>query len=90
MDHQETSLLTKVTDAATSNKPQWKRIFIKSHLPDNLQALQRISRNLWWTWHHDAIELFKAISPEQWEIVEHNPIALIDSLTSEQMKNPPS
>jgi len=61
------------------HSPNWKRIFIQSKVPRELAALERISRNLWWSWNHDAKALFRQVDPALWEKVGHNPIALLDA-----------
>ena len=32
-------------------------------VPQQLRFLETLSRNLWWCWHLDAIELFRRIDP---------------------------
>ena len=46
-------------------------------ISEQLSFLERFSRNLWWSWHHDAIELFRRINPGLWEASERNPIAFL-------------
>ena len=36
-------------------------------IPEPLAFLEELSRNLWWSWQHDAIELFRRIDPGLWE-----------------------
>ncbi|NTV78094.1 MAG: glycosyltransferase family 1 protein, partial [Clostridiales bacterium] len=61
-------------------------IEVKPSFPPTFNRLQRLSRNLWWSWNTDAAELFQMIDPVQWEILHHNPIALLESLTSKQIQ----
>jgi starch phosphorylase len=42
--------------------------------------LEELSRNLWWTWNPEVISLFRDIAPAVWRQVNHNPIALLQSL----------
>ena len=42
--------------------------------------------NLWWCWHPDAIELFRRLDPDLWEGVGHNPVALINEIGQEKLK----
>ncbi|MEO6757846.1 MAG: alpha-glucan family phosphorylase, partial [Saprospiraceae bacterium] len=37
-----------------------------------------------WSWHHDAIDLFKSIDAEKLEAVNYNPVALLDELSIEK------
>jgi len=45
-------------------------------IPERLQALQKMAYNLWWVWNADAVELFRRISPELFESLDHSPIRL--------------
>jgi glycogen phosphorylase/synthase len=66
--------------------PIWQKVLIKPSFPPTFKRLQRLSRNLWWSWNSDAAELFRMIDPIQWEILHNNPIALLESLTSKQIQ----
>ena len=43
-------------------------------LPKQLRFLEILSRNMWWSWHLDAIELYRRIDPVLWEESGRNPI----------------
>lgn len=47
--------------------------------------LRALGLNLWWTWHAEAIELFREIDPALWQNTNHNPIALLAALTDEAL-----
>lgn len=49
------------------NAPNWKEVTVKSHIPEELEKLSEIARNLWWAWNFDAISLFKDLDPELWK-----------------------
>ena len=66
------------------NKPIWRNIFIEFKIPEKLKALEALSKNLWWTWHDEAGELFVLLDNDKWENSECNPIALQNSLTLER------
>ncbi|MBM3403881.1 MAG: alpha-glucan family phosphorylase [Bacteroidetes bacterium] len=67
-------------------KPEWKKVLIQATLPKSLEGLGRLSMNLWWTWNNEGPELFEMIDPKQWKALKYNPIALIESLSYEQIK----
>ncbi len=67
-----------------SNDPIWKKAMAKFKLPDTLKDLERLAKNLWWTWHHEAVDLFSSIDIELWEAVRHNPLALLNALQYDQ------
>lgn len=66
---------------APSAEPQWKSIVVKSRLPKELNCLHEISRNLWWCWNYEAIELFESIDLDLWDEVEKNPIRLLEKVS---------
>ncbi len=43
-------------------------------VPEPLKFLETLSRNMWWCWHMDAIELFRRINPHIWRQSGRNPI----------------
>jgi starch phosphorylase len=57
-----------------------RRFTVRAVLPDTLSALEEIAGNLRWSWHEPTKELFARISPELWQEVEHDPIALLGSV----------
>ncbi len=63
----------------------WKKIFVAQHLPENLIKLKELSKNLWWTWQHDAAVLFKSIDPQKWEEHKFNPVSLLESLDTDKL-----
>ena len=69
----------------TSPFPVWKKIIVKSKLPDNLKFLHELSRNLWWTWNYQALEIFEKVDEELWVDVEKNPIVLLEKVTLERI-----
>ena len=61
-------------------KPNWKKLFVESNIPEKLTLLKELSRNLWWVWNTEARELFQYIDAEIWEECEHNPILLLEEV----------
>ncbi len=47
--------------------------------------LMKIAKNMWWVWSFEAIELFRRLDVELWRDVEHNPIALLGSISQKTM-----
>lgn len=45
-----------------------------------------LARNLWWSWHHDVINLFRDLDPIRWRQLDHNPIALLKEFTPERLE----
>src|SRR5215213_8894901 len=51
---------------------------------DLFARLDRLARNLWWTWNSDAQRLFAAMHPPLWNATHHNPIKTIKLLPPER------
>lgn len=46
--------------------------------------MAELSQNLWWSWNHDAIDLFSSLDPEHFGLLNYNPVALLDELSMEK------
>jgi starch phosphorylase len=54
-------------------------------LPEPLSFLEVLSRNLWWCWNIDAIELFRRINPRLWNQAGRNPIVFLTLIPQERL-----
>ncbi|MFZ4635433.1 MAG: DUF3417 domain-containing protein, partial [Saprospiraceae bacterium] len=68
----------------TQQGARLKRIYIEPKLPVELEPLTDLAYNLWWSWQHEAIEMFRSIDPEKFVSVNYNPVALLDELSIEK------
>ncbi|GIW75600.1 MAG: hypothetical protein KatS3mg104_0663 [Phycisphaerae bacterium] len=55
-------------------------------VPEKLQPLLDLAKNLWWVWQPDAVELFRRLDRGLWEKVYHNPIKLLGAIPQEKLK----
>jgi len=55
-------------------------------LPKKLEPLREIAYNLYWTWNHDARELFRRLDSRLWEETNHNPVLLLGRMSQERLK----
>ncbi|MBK3518051.1 alpha-glucan family phosphorylase [Carboxylicivirga marina] len=76
---------TKQFHVAKTNELQWRKLVVESNLPTDLSGLEELSRNLWWCWNYQAIDLFKYIDPELWIKVKKNPIVLLKSISTTRL-----
>jgi len=67
-------------------QPHWKKFVVESHLPEKLNPLRELSRNLWWVWNQCARDLFQSIDSQLWEETEHNPILLLENVSFHRLK----
>jgi len=51
---------------------------------DIFRRLDRLARNLWWTWNSSAQRLFASVDPGLWEATDRNPIKLVGRLSPER------
>ena len=63
------------------NDPSWKSVMVTRRLPEALSGLETLSKNLWWCWNESAKELFRSIDKDIWYDTNHNPMALLDSVS---------
>lgn len=59
------------------------KLNILTSIPKEFTLLEEIARNLWWTWNHDAIELFKELAGENWDKYGKNPITVLNEVSNE-------
>lgn len=56
------------------------------NLPEQLQPLQELAYNLWFSWNPDARDLYKEIDRDLWRQSGRNPLALLAAADSERMQ----
>jgi len=55
----------------------YKSYQVQPNIPTNLTFLESLSRNMWWCWTRDAVELFRRIDPRLWAECGRNPIPFL-------------
>ena len=68
------------------NTPNWKEVTVKSRIPEELEKLSEIARNIWWAWNFEATELFRDIDPELWKECGQNPVLLLERMSYEKLE----
>ena len=61
------------------------RFNIIPSLPDKLDPLREIVYNLFWSWNHDAIELFRRLDRKLWEETHHNPVLMLGKINQDRL-----
>ncbi len=54
-------------------------------LPENMQFLDALSWNFFWSWKPEGIKLFRELAPTLWEKYEQNPRALLKNVSDLQL-----
>ncbi|GHV38432.1 alpha-glucan phosphorylase [Bacteroidia bacterium] len=72
--------------ASNSNTPSWRSAYTQVNLPKELLSLEKLSRNLWWVWNNEAMDLFAELDPQLWSQSAHNPVFLLKKLSYERIE----
>ncbi|MFW5955111.1 MAG: alpha-glucan family phosphorylase [Rhodothermales bacterium] len=52
------------------------------------QKLSALSRNLWWSWNPEALDLFRRLSPDTFLEAENNPIVALELASEDTLSDP--
>ncbi|MEA3443739.1 MAG: alpha-glucan family phosphorylase [Bacteroidota bacterium] len=66
-------------------KPLWRKAIVQATIPDKIKGLNELSKNLWWSWNYEAVDLFQYIDPVLWRESRYNPITLLELLPFERL-----
>src|SRR5262245_43240055 len=55
-------------------------------LPERLHALQKLAYNMWWSWNHEAVSLFRRIDADKFEQLEHSPVKLLGAIEQSRLE----
>ncbi len=50
------------------------------------ERLWALARNIWWSWDHDCISLFRDLNPTRWRQLNQNPISLLSEIRLEEIE----
>ncbi len=64
----------------------WHTVTVVPTLPEKLKPLQRLARNLWYTWHPDVVELWRRLDRDLWERCNHNPVCMLSSMSQQGLE----
>src|SRR5512134_2265855 len=49
-------------------------------------GLNRLARNLWWTWNQESQEIFQELSPRGWQNLYHNAVAVLHEVSDYELR----
>src|SRR5579862_2355254 len=55
-------------------------------LKELASGLNKLARNLWWTWDQEAQELFQDLSPRSWQNLYHNAVAVLHEVSDYELR----
>ena len=62
------------------------RVETQNQIEVTVVGLNRLARNLWWTWNQDAQDVFEELSPRAWRYLYHNAVAVLRELSDEELR----
>src|SRR5688572_5033432 len=57
-----------------------------SEVTELVSGLNRLARNIWWTWNQEAQELFHELSPRGWQNLYHNAVAILHEVSEQELR----
>ncbi len=73
-------------EISKANQPVWKEINVISRVPKELEKLQELAGNIWWSWNEEFIDILSEIDKDLFSKCGHNPVLFLERLSYEQMK----
>ena len=64
----------------------FNKITVNPQLPKNINRLQEIANNLWWSWNSEFLRLLKKMDNDLWETVDKNPIKFLKRVSQERIE----
>ncbi|MFD9136369.1 glycosyltransferase family 1 protein [Streptomyces bottropensis] len=62
-----------------------RRFTVRPVLPQVLQPLSELARNLRWSWHAETRDLFQSVDPERWASSGGDPVRLLGSVSTRRL-----
>ena len=60
---------------------------VRANLPRSLAALRELAYNFFWSWDHEAIDLFRRLDRELWYSSGHNPVKMLGVIRQERLES---
>ncbi|MFN8378185.1 MAG: alpha-glucan family phosphorylase [Anaerolineae bacterium] len=60
-------------------------ISVVPKLPEPLKRLEELAYNLWWSWNHNAVALFRRIDRDLWISTGHNPVMILGRVSQSRL-----
>ncbi len=71
--------------AGPSSGPRLVHFDVVARIPRELEGLDRLAANFWWSWDPQARSLFEDLSPQRWEACGHNPVRFLREVYPEDL-----
>jgi starch phosphorylase len=63
-----------------------KKPLTSEELRELTVGLNKIARNLWWTWNQEPQEIFQELSPRGWQNLYHNAVAILHEVSEYELR----
>src|SRR5688572_31293160 len=57
-----------------------------TEMTEMIAGLNRLARNLWWTWNQESQEVFQELSPRGWQNLYHNAVAVLHEVSDYELR----
>ena len=64
----------------------FNKITVKPQMPKNINRLDEIANNLWWSWNSEYLKLLKKMDKDLWETVGKNPVKFLKRVSQERIE----
>jgi len=62
------------------------RMTVFPTMPSRISRLYELAYNLWWSWHPEALALYRELDPKLWEDTGHNPVRFLSEVQSQYLE----
>ncbi|NMA67023.1 MAG: glycosyltransferase family 1 protein [Clostridiaceae bacterium] len=66
---------------------KYGKIKVTTVIPERISGLETISKNLWWSWNNEVIDLFRKIDLSLWEKLNHNPVRFLQEVSIKKLED---
>ena len=63
-----------------------KQPLSKAELDSIVAGLNKLARNIWWTWNQEAQDVFEELSPRSWQNLYHNAVAIMREVSEYELR----
>ncbi len=63
-----------------------KKALTSEELRELTVGLNKLARNLWWTWNQEAQDIFQELSPRGWQNLYHNAVAVLHEVSDYELR----
>jgi glycogen phosphorylase len=71
---------TTVKEKEPATVKVFGRMTVFPTMPSRISRLYELAYNLWWSWHPEALALYRELDPRLWEDAGHNPVRFLSEV----------